>query len=164
MLVTLDEEDFSFNWWDNCWNSFSTAETQGGSEILIEFSSWLASLTTVGAFVSLQLIAARLLVYDVGGLHAGFHHISHVHGISHGLLDTWLSYTSTTVNSLKYWISSSSGGHLALGICKSFLDGISVHTQWKLPPKTSDSCPFYNYFVSDLIPNKGSQLLGFLTL
>lgn len=111
-----------------------------------EFSSWLANPTTVVAFVSLQLITTRLLVYNVGALHANFHHMGHVHGISHGSLDTWLLYTSTTVNSLRYWIpppvvvtllwefaGSSLKGYLSFTLDGSCLQRLKIPALFTIP-------------------------------
>jgi len=89
------EEDLSFlNCSDIFWVSSFTAKMQAHREevrLSSHSQSCLASPSIVGASVSVQLIIARMLAYDVSALCTNFYHIDRVHQISSGSLDAWLS-------------------------------------------------------------------------
>lgn len=58
----------------NCWDSFSTAETQDcrvekEERFSSEHQSWQASFSKVGALMSVQSIITRVLAYNVGVPH-----------------------------------------------------------------------------------------------
>lgn len=107
------EEDLSFSGCLDffCPSSF-TAETgpHGESKIIFIFSELSASPSTVGASASVQLIIARLWVYDIGAFHTYFHHTGHMHQISSESSETWSS--SGYCRSPPPWLSPSATGYL----------------------------------------------------
>lgn len=135
------------------WVSLPTAKPQAHMEE-VRLSPYpqgcLANSSTVGASASVQLIIARVWVYDAGTFRMTFCHMDSMHQISSGFLDTWsssglLHITSTMANSLRYWIPPSVVVRLlwefARSSLKRYLSFTGVTTKdWGSLPAFQDLC------------------------
>ena len=112
--------------------------------------SYLASSSIFGASMSVQLIIARVWVYDVGAFCTSFCYVDLVQRISSGSLDAWassrwLQIMSNLANSDRYWIHPSVLVHFLWAFasssftCPSQLTGVTTK-DWGLLPSFQSLC------------------------